>query len=266
MNIANPNMDINETYVKEERQGRIRVIVEEQGRVFVPELSEYFNVSEATIRRDLEKLDGQGWIQRTHGGAVRVGRASKEPPMLQRIEEQQAEKQRIGQAAATLIKDGETVFFGSGTTVLEIARHLPENLNLTVITNSLPVVNELAERAGIEMIVIGGMLRQSELSMVGHIAEQAVSEFRADRVFMGMRAIDARHGFTNDYLPETMTDRAILNIAPKVIVVADHNKFGKVSSVLVGPVKIAHMVITDTGAPLECMNELQEIGIEVWQV
>ncbi|MCJ7661136.1 MAG: DeoR/GlpR family DNA-binding transcription regulator, partial [Anaerolineales bacterium] len=186
-------MDKNNTYLKEERQGRIRVMVEEHGRVFVPELSVYFKVSEATIRRDLEKLDGQGWVKRTHGGAVRVERAVKEPPMLQRIDERQDEKQRIGQAAAALVKDGETIFLGSGTTVLEIARHFPEDLILTVITNSLPVVNELAERSGIEMIVIGGMLRQSELSMVGHIAEQAVREFRADRVFMGMRAIDARH-------------------------------------------------------------------------
>ena len=263
MSIKNANMDKNNTYLKEERQGRIRVMVEEHGRVFVPELSVYFKVSEATIRRDLEKLDGQGWVQRTHGGAVRVERAVKEPPMLQRIDERQDEKQRIGQAAAALVKDGETIFLGSGTTVLEIARHFPEDLSLTVITNSLPVVNELAERSGIEMIVIGGMLRQSELSMVGHIAEQAVREFRADRVFMGMRAIDARHGFTNDYLPETMTDRAILNIAPKVIVVADHNKFGKVSSVLVGPVTIAHMVITDKATPQECVNELQEMGVEV---
>jgi DeoR/GlpR family transcriptional regulator of sugar metabolism len=245
MSINSSNMDKNNTFLKEERQGRIRVMVEDQGRVFVQELSGYFNVSEATIRRDLEKLDGQGWVQRTHGGAMRVKRATREPPMLQRIDEQREEKQRIGQVAAALVKDGETIFLGSGTTVLEIARHFPEGLSLTVITNSLLVVNELAERSGIEMIVIGGMLRQSELSMVGHIAEQTVLEFRADRVFMGMRAIDARHGFTNDYLPETMTDRAIFKIAPKVIIVADHNKFGKVSSVLVGPVTGAHMVITD---------------------
>jgi DeoR family transcriptional regulator of aga operon len=267
MSILYSNMVINDTYLlKEERQGRIRVMVEEQGRVIVPELSAYFNVSEATIRRDLEKLDELGWVQRTHGGAVRVERAAKEPPILQRINERRDEKQRIGEAAAALVKDGETIFLGSGTTVLEIARHLPEGLSLTVITNSLLVANELAERSGIEMIVIGGMLRQSELSMVGHIAEQAVREFRADRVFLGMRAIDARHGFTNDYLPETMTDRAILNIAPKVVVVADHRKFGRVSSVLVGPVTVAHMIITGKATSQECVSELQEKGIDVVQV
>jgi DeoR/GlpR family transcriptional regulator of sugar metabolism len=259
-------MSTNETPLKAERHHRIRKLVEQRGRVTVTELSEQFEVSEATVRRDLEELDGRGWIQRTHGGAVRIERATREPPMMQRINESRIEKQRIGQAAASLVQDGETIFLGSGTTVLEVARHLPQDMRLTVITNSLPVVNELTDRPNVEMIVIGGMLRQTELSMVGHIAEQAVREFRADRVFMGMRAIDARHGFTNDYLPETMTDRAVLDIAPQVIVIADHRKFGRVSSVLVGPVTAAHLVITDGATSPECIAELRELGIEVMQV
>lgn len=259
-------MDINDNLLKVERQSRIRKMVEQGGRVTTVELSSQFDVSEATIRRDLEELDDLGWIQRTHGGAVRVERATKEPPMLQRIEHLRAEKNRIGTAAANLVKDGETIFLGSGTTVLEIAHQLPQDIHLTVITNSLPVVNELAGRPNIEIIVIGGMLRPTELSMVGHIAEQAVREFRADKVFMGMRAIDARHGFTNDYLPETMTDRAILSIAPQVIVVADHTKFGKVSSVLVGQITIADVIITDEFGQTESLKELGEIGIEVIKV
>jgi DeoR family transcriptional regulator of aga operon len=259
-------MSIKEPLLKAERQSRIRKLVEQKGRATVVELSRRFEVSEATARRDLEELDDRGWIQRTHGGAVRVERAAKEPPILQRMDEQHAEKQRIGQAAANMVQDGETIFLGSGTTVLEIARQLPRDLRLTVITNSLPAVNELAKRPNIELIVIGGMLRQSEFSMVGHIAEQAVREFRADRVFMGMRAIDARHGFTNDYLPETTTDRAILSIAPQIVVVADHRKFGRVSSVLVGPVTVAHTVITDKATSQECVAELQELGIQVLQV
>ena len=259
-------MDINENLLKIERHSRIRKIVEQSGRVTTVELSNQFDVSESTIRRDLEELDALGWIQRTHGGAVRVERASKEPPMLQRIEAGHAEKIRIGAAAASMVKDGETIFLGSGTTVLEIARQLPFEIHLTVITNSLPVVNELAKHPNIELIVIGGMFRQSELSMVGHIAERDVHEFRADKVFMGMRAIDARHGFTNDYLPETMTDRAILSIAPQIIVVADHTKFGKVSSVLVGQINVADVIITDEFSPAEALIELGEMGIEVRKV
>lgn len=259
-------MDINETLLKPQRHNRIRKQVEQIGAVTVQELSLRYEVSEATIRRDLEELAGQGWIQRTHGGAVRIERADKEPPMLQRIDERRSQKQSIGQAAVELVRDRETIFLSSGTTVLEIARHLPKDIRLTVITNSLPVVNELADRSNIEMIVIGGMLRHSELSMVGHIAEQAVREFRADKVFIGMRAIDVHHGLTNDYLPETMTDRAILSIAPRIIVVADHSKFGRVSSVLVGPVSLAHVIITDDKTSNEYVYELRELDIEVIQV
>jgi len=252
--------------LKVERHNRIRKIVDQSGRVTTVELSDQLEVSEATIRRDLEELDVLGWIQRAHGGAIRIERASKEPPILQRLEELRAEKIRIGAAAAELVKNGETIFLGSGSTVLEVARHLPSEIHLTVITNSLPVVNELVKCPHIDLLVIGGMLRQTELSMVGHIAEQAVREFRADKVFMGMRGIDARHGFTNDYLPETMTDRAILSIAPKIIVVADHSKFGKVSTVLVGHITIANVIITDDYGPFEDLNELIEIGIEIIRV
>jgi len=259
-------MNNNENLLKIERQTYIRKIVEEQGRVTVPELSAHFEVSGATIRRDLEELDGKGWVRRTHGGAVRAERASREPPMMQRISEQQSEKQRIGEATAKIIEEGQTIFLGSGTTVLEVARYLPEEIHLTVITNSLPVVNHLANYRNVDLIVIGGMLRHSELSMVGHIAEQAVKEFRADKVILGMHAIDPHHGFTNDFLPETMTDRAILRIAPQVIVVADHTKFGRVSSVLVASTTVAHIIVTDKGAPKECVDELVEMGIDVIKV
>ncbi len=262
MSINNFETNTNTQYFKEERQAQIRRLVEERGQVTVLELSELFTVSEATIRRDLEEMDGQ-WVRRAHGGAVRLERAAKEPPVIQRIAEQVDEKARIGMAAAKMIVEGETIFLGSGTTVREIARQIPEEMHLTVITNSLPVVNELASRPTIELIVIGGMLRPTELSMVGHIAEQAIREFRADKVFMGMRAVDAQQGFTNDFLPETMTDRAILAIAPQVIIVSDHTKFGRVSSVLVAPVSAAHKIITDVGTPNDCIEELRNLGVEV---
>lgn len=252
--------------LKIERQETIHGLIDERGKVTVAELSGRFAVSEATIRRDLEELDELGILRRIHGGAVRTERAVREPPMMQRTRTQQAEKSSIGQAAVQLIGNDETIFLGSGTTVLEIARHIPEHLHLTVITNSLPVVNELANRPQIEMIVIGGMLRQSELSMVGHTAEKDIAEFRADHVFMGMRAIDPARGFTNDFLPEVMTDRAILSIAPQVVVVADHTKFGRVSSVLLAPVTKASLILTDRATPGEIVAQLRELGVPVQQV
>lgn len=252
-----------ESRLKEERQALIHQMVEESGRVKVPALSARFGVSEATIRRDLEELDAQGRLRRAHGGAVRSERAAKEPPMLLRTQEQAVEKSRIGREAAGLVGDGEIIFLGSGTTVLEVARALAATLRLTVITNSLPIANLLADRPQIELIVVGGMFRQSELSMVGHIAEQAIRELRADRAFMGMRAIDPGYGFTNEYLPEIMTDRAILGIAPQVVIVADHTKFGRASSVAVAPVTAAHVIITDRRAPAEIVAEMRQCGLEV---
>jgi len=262
MSTKQANINNNTQFLKDERHAQIRRLVEVRGQMTVSELSSQFNVSEATIRRDLEELDGH-WLRRTHGGAVRLERAAKEPPILQRVNEQQAEKARIGQAAVRLIQNGETIFLGSGSTVLEIAHAIPTELHLTVITNSLTVVNELAGRPQVELVVIGGMFRPSELSMVGHIAEHDIQEFRADRVFIGMRSIDCKQGFTNDFMPETLTDRTIMTIAPQVVVVADHTKFNRVSMVFVAPIIAAHRIITDNGITNEQAAEIREMGVEV---
>lgn len=248
--------------MKSTRHTQIRDIVNETGQITVAELNSLLNVSEATIRRDLEELDQLGRIRRTHGGAVRIERAEKEPPILQRQDEQREQKRHIGQAAAALVQPRQTIFLGSGSTVSAIVPHIRE-LPLTVITNSLPVINQLAGHDYIELIVIGGQFRQSELSMVGHVAEQAIREFRADMVFMGMRAIDAGHGFTSDYLAEVMTDRAILQLAPRCVVMADHTKFGRVSTVFLAPVTAVHTIISDRDLQPEFAAELREKGLEL---
>lgn len=128
-----------------ERLNRIRKFVDQRGIVSGSELSEHFDVSEATIRRDLEELNKRDWFRRTHGGTLRVERSTQEPPFLLRLNGQSEEKQRIGKAAAGIILGGETIFLGSGTAVLEIARNLPEKIHLIVISISLPVINQLSK-------------------------------------------------------------------------------------------------------------------------
>ena len=187
------------------------------------QIVEQFSISEATARRDLESLASQGKAQRVHGGVIAVEQAPPELPILQREGEQADEKSMIGQAAAELVNDGETVFLGSGTTVLETAKNLRERKNLTVITNSLPVLNALAGIKEIIVVSLGGQLRESELSFIGHITEQALAEVRVDKVIMGARGLSLEHGLTNDYLQETLTDRAILKIGHEVILVADES-------------------------------------------
>lgn len=247
----------------EDRQTSIVNLLTRQGRLSVTDIVEQFKVSEATARRDLEALAEQGKIQRVHGGALPIRQAPPEAPLLQREQEQFFEKQRIGQVAAALVEDGETVFIASGTTTLEVARHLRARQNLTVITNSLPVMNALANLPGINLIGIGGMLRQSELSFVGHIAEQAIAELRADKVILGVHALSLEHGLTSDYLPETLTDRAILKIGREVILVADHTKFDSVSPAFVAPLSSIHHLVTDTAAPPEFIEALRQMGIAV---
>jgi DeoR family transcriptional regulator, aga operon transcriptional repressor len=247
--------------LKSARHSRIRELVESRGEVTVGELNDLLAVSDATIRRDLEELAQRGWVRRTHGGAVSVGRAEKEPPILQRAGQQLEEKRRIGRAAAAMVRPGDTIFLGSGSTVQAIAENLHSTPNLTVITNALNVVNELAASDNVELIVIGGMFRKDEMSMVSHIAEQAIREFRADWVFMGMRGIDPVHGFTNDYLPEARTDRTILKMAPQIVIVADHSKLGVVSTVYLAPVTAAHVIVTDSNAPRPIVEELEALGL-----
>ena len=244
-----------------ERQQQLVRLIERTGRLSVTQICEHFNISEPTVRRDLDTLARQGALQRVHGGAILVRRAAPEEPILRRSHEQETEKEQIGQAAASLVDDGETVFLGSGTTVLQVAHNLAGR-NIIVITNSLPVINLMSGKENISLVALGGMLRDSELSFIGHITEQALSEVRADKVMMGTRAISLEQGLTNDYLPETLTDRAILNCGRQVIVVADHTKCGIISTAFLAPLTAMHTLVTDRQAGAEFIESLHVQGIQ----
>jgi DeoR/GlpR family transcriptional regulator of sugar metabolism len=244
-----------------ERQRQIFSLLSKQGRLSVTEIVEQFEISKATARRDLESLASQGKAQRVYGGAIVLEQAPPELPILERENEQADEKARIGRATAELIADKETIFLGSGTTVLEVAKNLRNRRNLTVITNSLPVLNALAGIKEITVISLGGMLRDSELSFIGHITELALAEVRVDRVVMGAHGISLEHGLTNDYLQETLTDRAILKIGREVIIVADHTKISRISTVLLAPLTDIHKLVTDRQTPRGFITALKVQGI-----
>ncbi len=246
-----------------ERQKQILSMLTRQGRLSVTEVVRQFSISEATARRDLGSLALQGKAQRVHGGVIALDQAPPELPILQRTTEQADEKARIGRVAAQLIGEKETVFLGSGTTALEVARNLRGRKDLTVISNSLAVLNMLAGQKDISVISLGGMLRDSELSFIGHITEQALAEVRADKVIMGARGLSQEHGLTNDTLQETLTDRAILKTGREVIIVADHTKLNRVATALLAPLKIIHTLITDAGADKKFIHALKRQGITV---
>ena len=246
-----------------ERQKQILSLLMRQGRLSVAQVVRDFSISEATARRDLGLLASQGKARRVHGGLLAIDQAPPELPILERTSEQSDEKARIGRAAASLIADKDTVFLGSGTTTLEIARNLRDRTNLTIITNSLAVLNMLAGNRGLEVVSVGGMLRDSELSFIGHITEQALAEVRVDKVMMSTRGISLEHGLTNDYLQETLTDRAILKIGRQVIMVADHSKINRVSTALLAPLKVVHTLITDSLADKKFIQAVKKQGIAV---
>jgi DeoR/GlpR family transcriptional regulator of sugar metabolism len=251
------------TPLKEERQQLILETVRDNRQVTVAGLSRRFDVSEVTIRRDLRELAEQGALRRAHGGAVAAMPAPPEPPVVQRIIQAESCKECIGRAAAALVTNGESIFIGSGSTTAYVARHLVDREDLTVVTNALNIATELATAAGVTVVVTGGLMRASELSLVGHITEQALREVRVDKVIMGMRAISLEAGMTNDYLPEVMTDRTIIEMAPELVVVADHTKFGTVASAYLAPIERITTLVTDSETDAETLARLQGMGIRV---
>ena len=246
-----------------ERQRRLLAWIEQRERVSVPEIIDHFAVSPATARRDLEALAGEGKVQRVHGGAIAMRRTPPEPPVLQRALEQAEEKKGIAALAASFVADGETIFLSSGTTVMEVAHLLRDRRGLTVFTNSLLVVNALADAPGVEVILLGGIVRSSESSLVGALTMRSLAELRALKVIFGIRAIDLEQGLTNNALEESLVDREILRLASETIIVADHTKFGRVSTVFVAPIDAIDVIVTDAAAPADMIAALRTAGVDV---
>jgi DeoR/GlpR family transcriptional regulator of sugar metabolism len=248
-----------------ERHRQIAHFIQGQEQVSVQELCDRFAISLATARRDLDALAEQGKIQRVHGGAVALplngAGAHADSPTLARALEQTEEKASIGAAAAAQVQDGETVFLGSGTTVLEVALRLHNRRRLNVITNSLLVLNVLNNAPDVTVVSLGGLFNRTEMSFIGHITQQSLSEVRADKIFMGIGAVDLQHGLTNTDLQETLTDRAILRIGREVVLLADHTKCGRAAAAFVAPLSAVHTFITDARTPSEFVQGVRAAGI-----
>ncbi len=251
--------------LKERRKRKILDLIEQEDQVHIPELARMFEVSEMTIRRDLEELDQIGVIQRIHGGALAVDTVGKknEPPIVERSHEQADEKRIIAKKIASMVKDGEKIFLGSGTTALAIAEELRHHKNLTVLTNAITIVNALIPAKQITLIVLGGFLRRAEMSMIGHFTQAALEDLQVDKVIIGIRGIHLEHGLSSDNLQELLTDQAILKISQKVIVAADHTKFGHIAAIRTAPITAATQIVTDHQAPVNMIQEIEDLGVEV---
>lgn len=258
--------------IKAERREKIVELIKKKGQGTVSELASTFSVSEMTIRRDLQDLDEQGLVRRMHGGALEAKSRWNilEPPWMERLDENAVEKRRIARYVADLVEPEEKIFIGSGTTTYYVAEALIDHPALskefTIVTNALPVANLLAKNSDLNLIVVGGFLRRSEFSLIGHFAQTIFQDLHVNRVIIGMRGIHPEHGLTNDHPQELLTDRTILKTSDTVLVVADHTKFGFVASSLTAPVTAATTIVTTKEVAPEMAIAIEGRGVPVIKV
>ena len=247
----------------QERRQRIFEDIETSGIASVRDLAQRFEVSTITVMRDLQELEQEGLIRRVHGGAISVRGASYEPPFSARESQLSPEKHRIAAKAVEMIQDGDRIILDVGTTTLEIARALKGKRNLTVLVTNLRAALELASQPAIQVIVVGGRLRASELSMVGHLGEETLRTFQVDKAFIGVGGITLEHGLTEFNFDEAGMKRTMIEQARQRIVVADHTKFGKVMLMTVASLTVVDKIITGSEVDREIVTRLQQIGVEV---
>jgi len=248
----------------EERRRRICDLLEEHGRVTVDVLTRRFGTSAVTIRIDLSALERAGELMRTHGGAL-LRRDDEDPPLAVKQTLHHAEKVRIARVAASLIQDGETIILDSGTTTAEIAKQIrkTDGKSINVITNALNVAALLVDVPSVRLIMPGGMLRRESNSLSGHLAEAALSELRADRLFLGADGIDPELGVMTPHLPEAQLNAKMIEISRRVIAVADASKLMRRNISRIARVEQLHTLITDSGAAPAVVEELRRRGVEV---
>lgn len=246
----------------EERQEKIAELLKLKSSIKVNELAGIFNVSESTIRRDLQDMEERGLLMRTHGGAVEVKKTNFEPTFKEKEDRKHDEKSTVGKVAALIIEDGDTIILDSGTTTLEIARCI-EAKNITVITNSIDIASVLSNREDIELIVTGGILRRITRAMVGHMTEAALRNFRVDKAFIGANGISLEEGITTPNFTEAQTKKAMMNVANKVFIVADSSKFNQVSFSVISPIRAVTAIITSSDLDEAIIKDFQDAGVEI---
>jgi DeoR family transcriptional regulator of aga operon len=216
------------------------------------------------VRRDLDSLEADGLVRRVHGGAVvEAAGDGAEGPQLERAVLNQAEKRRIGALGAARVQHGETVFLSGGTTTEHVVPWLGHLRRLTVITNAVNIAYLLGRHADVQVIVLTGTLRHTEMTLLGQLAEDAVADFRIDHALYGCYALDPDEGLFGASLAEASMDRRVIAAADRLTVLADHTKFGRRGPVQIAGVSRITTLITDGGAPGDGVARLRGHGVEV---
>ena len=235
------------------------------GTVEVADLVGWLGVSPATARRDLQLLEDQRLLSRTHGGAV-ARDLLYELPLRYKAARHHVEKRRIADEAADRVVDGAVLGLTGGTTTTEVARALADRRSITVVTNALNIAEELAIRADLRLVVTGGTARSESYELVGPVADRTLQGVNLDIAFVGVDGISPGAGLTTHHDIEANTNRTMIERARRVIVVADSSKLGRVAFAEICPLAKVHELITDTEAPAGIVRELADAGIVVTTV
>jgi DeoR family transcriptional regulator, aga operon transcriptional repressor len=245
----------------DERRQHILELIQNQGRALVSELSQQLNISQITIRKDLDYLQSKGVVQRSHGGALRVQSSALIDPTLQEKQKHNfREKERIAAAATKMVEEGQCIILDSGTTTTALAERLKRFKQLTVITNAVNIAAELAG-TDFEVILVGGTMRKNSFSLVGPLAEDNLEEMHADILFLGVDGFDLEVGITTPNFLESRVNRAMVKAARLVVAVCDSSKFNRRSLSRIVPPGAIHHVITDQNLPKDIQESLRAMGI-----
>ena len=247
--------------MKKPRQQELRELLEQHGQMTVRQLATSLTVSEATIRRDLQELQGAPGLERTHGGVTLS--TGVEPPVITRRRHNARSKLALAQRAAREIVDGATIFIGSGSTMAYVAECVGDRRELNVITNAHNVAAELASAQGVNVTMTGGALRKGEMSLIGPLAESTLRQLPFEVAFMSARGVSAQHGLSNEFAPEASTDRVVVELAPRLVVVVEEHKLGYVAPIHIGSTGAIDLLITDAEPDNDALAQLRSSGLQV---
>lgn len=246
----------------QERQSEIMKQLHEFKTVKISELCTALNVTRETIRKDLYDLEEKGLVRKVHGGAI-LNKANLETSYTNRKSTNENEKRSIAKRASEFVENGDTIYIDYGTTTLLFTREILSKKDLTIITNSLPIANEIIDYSDFEVIIIGGNVRKNEKSLFGPIAYRGIEKLYVDKGFFGIGGIDINAGFTNVHMGESEVSRLMLEHSRKRIVMADYSKFNTVSMNQVAPVEKVDVLITDEKADPTLLEQLNKKNVNV---
>ena len=250
------------TLLPVDRLARIQQMIEKNGVVKVSDLSREFGVTELTIRRDFDRLEEKGLLERTHGGAMRRRRIKSEPLYAEKDLQNRMQKEAIGQAANRLVEDGETLFINTGSTNTQVLRHLTGK-NLRVITSNANALSEI-QNPDIEVVLTGGLFRRHSNSLIGELTHVILKRICGTKAIIGIDGVSMKFGPTTPIQEEAAVARTMIRQSSgPVIVVADSSKMGVVSNFITAPIEKVDILVTDAGIEQAFKNELEEAGVQV---